>query len=149
MTDHYRTELVEKDATITALRAEVERLRRKHHSMCYQNCGVPDDLPADLCDCKGLWMLEGGQAVTQRAESAEAEIRALNVNKARLAQVQVLAASEPMIVSGIRLDMAASPDGRGGELHHIPATVGHGKEGCPGDNLTEWFDQLREMLDHG
>lgn len=29
-----------------------------HHPRCYQNTGVPDDLPDDLCDCRVLRMLE-------------------------------------------------------------------------------------------
>lgn len=31
---------------------------RQHHPRCYQNTGVPDDLPADLCDCRVLRMIE-------------------------------------------------------------------------------------------
>ena len=30
-----------------------------HHPRCYQNTGVPDDLPANLCDCRVLRMLDG------------------------------------------------------------------------------------------
>ena len=29
-----------------------------HHPRCYQNTGVPDDLPTGLCDCRVLRMVE-------------------------------------------------------------------------------------------
>ena len=29
-----------------------------HHPHCYQNIGVPDDLPDDLCDCRILRALQ-------------------------------------------------------------------------------------------
>jgi hypothetical protein len=30
----------------------------EHHADCYQNTGVPDDLPANICDCRVLRMLD-------------------------------------------------------------------------------------------
>ena len=32
--------------------------QRDHHLRCYQNTGVPDDLPANLCDCRVLRMID-------------------------------------------------------------------------------------------
>lgn len=29
-----------------------------HHPRCYQNTGVPDDLPPGICDCRVLRMLD-------------------------------------------------------------------------------------------
>lgn len=37
---------------------------RWHHPDCYQNIGIPDDLPANLCDCRVLRMLDA--AATER-----------------------------------------------------------------------------------
>jgi hypothetical protein len=34
----------------------------EHHPKCYQSTGVPDDLPAGLCDCKVLRMLDAADA---------------------------------------------------------------------------------------
>ncbi|TAJ21799.1 MAG: hypothetical protein EPO65_00430 [Dehalococcoidia bacterium] len=34
------------------------RAWHEHHPRCYQNTGVPDDLPGDLCDCRVLRMIE-------------------------------------------------------------------------------------------
>ena len=32
-----------------------------HHPRCYQRSGVPDDLPATLCDCRVLRMIDAAQ----------------------------------------------------------------------------------------
>lgn len=29
-----------------------------HHPDCYQNTGVPDDMPPNICDCRVLRMIE-------------------------------------------------------------------------------------------
>lgn len=42
----------------SATRAEIAASAVQHHPRCYQNTGVPDDLPADLCDCRVLRMLD-------------------------------------------------------------------------------------------
>lgn len=34
------------------------RAWHEHHPKCYQNTGVPDDLPANLCDCRVLRMMD-------------------------------------------------------------------------------------------
>lgn len=34
------------------------RLWHDHHPNCYQNTGVPDDLPDDLCDCRILRVID-------------------------------------------------------------------------------------------
>ena len=62
------------------------------------------------------------------------------------AAIEAWADSEPLIVHGIRRDMAQTPYGRGGELRFLPATSGHGMSGCPGDNLVAWLDDLRAIL---
>lgn len=43
---------------VRGLREHLTKMRR-HHPRCYQNTGVPDDLPADLCDCRVLRMIDG------------------------------------------------------------------------------------------
>lgn len=40
------------DATYCGL----TRAEHEHDPRCYQVTGIPDDLPADLCDC-GVWRL--------------------------------------------------------------------------------------------
>lgn len=49
-----------------------------HHPRCYQNTGVPDDLPPSLCDCRVLRMIEQttppAPTTDPRAEEARAEI---------------------------------------------------------------------------
>ena len=62
------------------------------------------------------------------------------------AAIEAWADSEPLIVHGIRRDMVRTPYGRGGELRFLPATLGHGMSGCPGDNLVAWLDELRAIL---
>lgn len=38
------------------------RAEHEHHPKCYQRTGVPDDLPADLCDCRVLRTIEAASA---------------------------------------------------------------------------------------
>lgn len=32
-----------------------------HHPNCYQNTGVPDDMPAGICDCRVLRMIDAAE----------------------------------------------------------------------------------------
>lgn len=81
---------------------------------------------------------------TLEQSAIEAAVEAILT--ARLAAVVALTQSEPMIVSGIRRDMDRTPAARGGEIRHLPGTDGWGKSGCPGDNIVDWFDDLRAAL---
>ncbi len=65
---------------------------------------------------------------------------------ARLAAVEAAFENLPIFLSAIEGDLRRTPKGRGGEAHFIPATPGHGKSGCPGDNITRWLDEVRAVL---
>ena len=88
----------------------------------------------------------GSTVTTARAEAAEAERDAL---LAKVAAVEALADSPPLIVSAIEQDERRTPTGRGGIVRFTPATVGHGASGCPGDNVTGWLSDLRAALATG
>lgn len=65
---------------------------------------------------------------------------------ARLAAVEAAFENLPIFLSAIEKDQRRTPEGRGGEAHFIPATPGHGKSGCPGDNITRWLNEVRAAL---
>lgn len=44
-------------AKVRGLREHLTKMRA-HHPNCYQNTGVPDDMPATLCDCRVLRMID-------------------------------------------------------------------------------------------
>jgi hypothetical protein len=44
------------------------RAWHEHHPNCYQNTGVPDDLPDDLCDCRVFRAIEAAQAPIRGGE---------------------------------------------------------------------------------
>jgi hypothetical protein len=52
----------------------------------------------------------------------------------------------PIMVNAIRRDMELNPSGRGGVVTFQPSVAGHGKSGCPGDNLAHDFDEAEKRM---
>lgn len=71
----------------------------------------------------------------------------LQTDEVSLAELRKLLEFEPLIVSAVRKDLERSPQERGGELRFLPSAPGYGASGCPGDNLTDWLDQLSGLLE--
>ena len=104
---------------------------------------------AGCCACHG----PAAAARDDLAETLRLRSEALNrvaaeneALRARLAKVEALCDAPPLLMSGIERDLEREPRRRGGEVRYYPAHPGVGSSGCPGDNLTDWLDQLREAL---
>lgn len=53
--------------------AEPDGAERGHHPNCYQNTGVPDDLPDNICDCRVLRMLDAEKSASHAQPDVEGE----------------------------------------------------------------------------
>lgn len=85
-------------------------------------------------------VIKGHEAIAAALISERDELAA------RLAAVEAAFENLPIFLSAIEKDQRRTPKGRGGEAHFIPATPGHGKSGCPGDNITRWLNEVRAAL---
>ena len=64
--------IAEHVADLRRILAEHPATGDEHHPKCYQRTGVPDDLPAGLCDCRVLRMLDAATPPASDVDSDNA-----------------------------------------------------------------------------